>query len=68
MPTPSNSSTLCELLTFHLILVTWVFFRATSLEDAMTVSTRAASNLAAMPVMLVARLYGFGIYVQGMAK
>lgn len=43
-------------VTFHLILVTWVFFRAASIADAMTVITRVAGSAAALPTMLQARL------------
>lgn len=57
------ASTLSALLTFHLILVTWVFFRAASLEDAATVFTRIANSLANMPNLIAARAYGTDIYL-----
>lgn len=44
------------LLTFHLILITWVFFRAASLTDAMTVLSRVTAAAAALPAMLWARI------------
>jgi D-alanyl-lipoteichoic acid acyltransferase DltB (MBOAT superfamily) len=37
------------LVTFHLIAVAWVFFRASSIGDALTVLQRIASRLAEMP-------------------
>ncbi|NKE65714.1 MBOAT family protein [Ramlibacter sp. RBP-2] len=40
------------LLTFHLIAVTWIFFRAKTLADAWTILCRIASNLAAIPGLL----------------
>ena len=33
------------LLTFHLVLIAWVFFRAASLRDAIFILTRIATNL-----------------------
>lgn len=50
------ASVLSALLTFHLILVTWVFFRANSLTDAVTVLSRVGTNLARLPAGLVVRL------------
>lgn len=43
-------------LTFHLVLVTWVFFRATSLDDASTILARLWASAAALPSGLFARL------------
>ena len=40
------------VLTFHLILVTWVFFRASSIGEAWSVITRIASALPQLPTML----------------
>lgn len=37
------------ILTFHLILVTWVFFRAASPADALTILRRVGASLAEMP-------------------
>lgn len=37
------------LLTFHLILITWVFFRAATLPDALTILSRLAANLTSLP-------------------
>ena len=42
------------LLTFHLILVTWVFFRAATVEDALTILRRIAGGLAELPAVLAA--------------
>lgn len=39
------------LLTFHLILITWVFFRADSVGDAMTIFTRIIDNFDRLPRM-----------------
>ena len=44
------------LITFHLILPTWVFFRADSFADATTVFSRVAGSLGNLPSMLQARL------------
>ncbi len=40
------------LLTFHLIAITWVFFRARSLGDAWLILRKIALNLAQMPSLL----------------
>jgi len=44
------------LVTFHLILVTWVFFRAASLTAAMTIITRVAKSASVLPRLLATRL------------
>lgn len=44
------------LVTFHLVLVTWVFFRAGSLADAMTVFSRVIGAAGALPRLVVGRL------------
>ena len=44
------------VLTFHLILVTWVFFRAATLEDAVTVLSRVGASLGALPGLLQVRI------------
>ena len=49
-------SILAALITFHLILVTWVFFRASSVPDAITVFTRIVTNLGTMSSAILARL------------
>lgn len=46
------------LLTFHLILVTWVFFRAASLEDAVTILSRVSASLGSLVGPVVNRLTG----------
>jgi D-alanyl-lipoteichoic acid acyltransferase DltB (MBOAT superfamily) len=45
-----------RVATFHLVLVSWVFFRAASVEDALTVLTRIAASVATLPSLVVARL------------
>ena len=40
------------LLTFHLIALTWVFFRAKTLGDAWTILRRIGGQLAEMPALL----------------
>ncbi|MGE4055637.1 MAG: MBOAT family protein, partial [Vicinamibacterales bacterium] len=45
-----------SLVTFHLILITWVFFRAATLADAVTVFTRIAASATALPSLLAVRL------------
>ncbi len=45
------------LLTFHLVLVSWIFFRAASIADAWTVMTRVADNFGNLPML--ARFYPF---------
>jgi D-alanyl-lipoteichoic acid acyltransferase DltB (MBOAT superfamily) len=44
------------LLTFHLLLVTWVFFRAQSITDALTVLGRISSSLGRLAPLLQRRL------------
>jgi D-alanyl-lipoteichoic acid acyltransferase DltB (MBOAT superfamily) len=44
------------LATFHFVLVTWVFFRAASIEEAITVLTRVASSATRLPALVWARL------------
>lgn len=48
------SRALRTLLTFHLILVTWIFFRASTLGDAMTILRRLTENLTALPGLIAA--------------
>jgi len=45
-----------RLLTFHLILITWVFFRAASLSDAMTIFSRVARSLPSLAGLLQVRI------------
>ena len=47
---------LAVLVTFHLILVTWVFFRAESLTDAVTILSRVAASAAELPRLLQVRI------------
>ena len=53
---PAVRTLLQCVVTFHLILVTWVFFRATSLADAVTVLSRIAESLVGLPTLLWVRL------------
>ena len=54
---PAAMRTLVQcVVTFHLILVTWVFFRAASLDDAVTVLSRIAGSLVDLPTLLWVRL------------
>ena len=46
------------VLTFHLILVTWVFFRADSPADALTVLSRVAASAIELPRLLHLRVTG----------
>ena len=49
-------SLLAGLLTFHLVLISWVFFRAASLQDAVTVLTRVVTTPGQLPQMLAIRI------------
>lgn len=53
---PALGGAIRGLLTFHLILVTWVFFRAESLSDATTILSRVARSLTDLPRLLQVRL------------
>lgn len=44
------------LVTFHLVLVTWVFFRAGSLADATTVLSRVGAAAGSLPRLVLTRL------------
>jgi D-alanyl-lipoteichoic acid acyltransferase DltB (MBOAT superfamily) len=44
------------VVTFHLILVSWVFFRAASLEDALTIFSRIAAAAGRLPSLVAVRL------------
>ena len=55
LPTAMGSF-LRGVLTFHLILITWVFFRAASLSDAATLLSRVAGSLASLPGLLRTRV------------
>ena len=41
------------LLTFHLIAISWIFFRAKSVGDALTVIRKIATNLTEIPALVV---------------
>jgi len=49
-------SCLRGLLTFHLVLVTWVFFRAASLADATAILARVSRSAASLPRLIRARV------------
>lgn len=48
------SRTVRTLLTFHLILLTWVFFRAATVADALTILRRLGVSLAELPSLIAA--------------
>jgi alginate O-acetyltransferase complex protein AlgI len=54
--TPAVRRVVQAVVTFHLILVSWVFFRAASLEDALTIFSRVAASAARLPALLAVRL------------
>jgi alginate O-acetyltransferase complex protein AlgI len=55
---PSAAGTfLSALLTFHLILISWVFFRAASISDALTVVSRVSASLPQLPALFASRAY-----------
>jgi alginate O-acetyltransferase complex protein AlgI len=65
---PSTVQTaVAALVTFHLILATWVFFRAASLADAMMILERLAGSFSVLPSLVLARvsstevLYAFSL-------
>ena len=43
-------------VTFHLVLVTWVFFRAESLTDAVAILSRVAASATELPRLLLVRI------------
>ena len=45
-----------RVMTFHLILVSWVFFRAATVGDAVTILTRTAAGWESLPPQLWVRL------------
>jgi D-alanyl-lipoteichoic acid acyltransferase DltB (MBOAT superfamily) len=57
VPLPASvRAAVAGLVTFHLVLVTWVFFRAASLSDATTIFSRVSASLSELPGLLWARL------------
>lgn len=56
LPRPMTAVLGC-LLTFHLVLIAWVFFRATTTTDAVTVLTRITQSLPRLPQLLGAYAY-----------
>jgi alginate O-acetyltransferase complex protein AlgI len=53
---PGARTIIQAVVTFHLILVTWVFFRAASLADALTIFSRVAASAGRLPPLLATRL------------
>lgn len=47
---------LSALLTFHLVLLAWVFFRAATITDALTVYTRIGQSFGVLPGLLSTQL------------
>jgi D-alanyl-lipoteichoic acid acyltransferase DltB (MBOAT superfamily) len=45
-----------RVATFHLVLLTWVFFRAPTVADALAVLARIATDLTALPRLIAGRL------------
>lgn len=62
LPAPLGSL-LGILVTFHLILVTWVFFRAASLSDATTILSRVAESVPKLPTLFKAYPFTGQIYL-----
>ncbi len=56
-PLAPIGSFLSIVVTFHLILVSWVFFRAASVSDASIVFSRVAESLPNLPTLFTARAY-----------
>jgi D-alanyl-lipoteichoic acid acyltransferase DltB (MBOAT superfamily) len=55
LPAPVRA-VFAALATFHLVLLTWVFFRAASLSDATTILSRVLESLPQLPALVWARL------------
>ena len=51
------------LVTFHLVLITWVFFRAASLSDAITIFTRVVEAVPKLPMLFKAFPFTGEIYL-----
>jgi len=60
---PAVGAILGGLLTFHLILISWVFFRAASVSDAFTVFSRIAGSASKLPMMFKTFPYTGEIYL-----
>jgi len=61
LPAPQRplSRAMRTLLTFHLILFTWVFFRAATLPDALTILRRLGNSLTELPGLIAAYPFTF---------
>ena len=53
---PGIERLLRTALTFHLILVSWIFFRAESVADAVLIFSRVVASAGRLPALVVARL------------
>ena len=53
---PGVERLLRTALTFHLILVSWIFFRAESVADAVLIFSRVVASAGRLPALVVARL------------
>ena len=60
LPTPRRrvARVLRAIVTFHLVLLTWIFFRANSVTDAFTILKRIATAIPELPSLLSS--YPFG--------
>lgn len=62
LPVPEGARSVWAIVvTFHLILVTWVFFRADTLADATTILSRVAAQGAALPSLVWNRITAGGV-------
>ena len=59
---PSVRSVAAPLVTFHLILITWVFFRASSVSDAVTILSRIGGRLAGLRQLVAQRLISIEVF------
>lgn len=59
LPVPSRAlpKLLRAIVTFHLLLLTWVFFRADGIGAALTLLRRLAQNMGAFPALIPAHPY-----------
>lgn len=60
LPTPRRriARTLRAIVTFHLVLLTWIFFRASSVSDALSMLKRVATAMPELPSLVSS--YPFG--------
>jgi alginate O-acetyltransferase complex protein AlgI len=55
-PIGTTGAVIGAIGTFHFVLITWVFFRAASIDDALTILTRTARALPGLVTLLRVRL------------